>query len=116
MLQIENMTRNTMLMKRGRMADNFLTKFRGLMGVRQLHEGEGLLITHCNSVHTHFMFMPIDIIYVDKNHRIVDLEAEMKTWRIGRTRRNADYVIELPPGVIAHTRCAVGDELRLQKG
>ena len=66
MLQVENLTRQTLLIKQGRVADNFWTKFRGLMGVRQLPEGDGLLITKCDNVHTHFMRMPIDVFYINQ--------------------------------------------------
>ncbi|MEZ4673543.1 MAG: DUF192 domain-containing protein [Caldilineaceae bacterium] len=66
MLRIENLTRNTTVVEQGRVADNFLKKFRGLMGVRHLPQGDGLLIAGCNSVLTHFMRIPIDILYVDK--------------------------------------------------
>lgn len=111
MLRIQNLTRNTTLVEQGRVADNFLSKFRGLMGVRHLPQGDGLLITGCNSVHTHFMRMPIDVLYVDENHRVVGMDAEMATWRIGRTRKGASAVIEVPSGTTTRTQCAVGDQL-----
>lgn len=111
MLRIDNLTRNTTLIEQGRVADNFLTKFRGLMGVRQLPQGSGLLITGCNSVHTHFMRIPIDVLYIDKEDRVVDIDARMATWRIGRTRKAASYVVEVPSGTAEQTGCTVGDQL-----
>ena len=111
MLRVENLTRKTTVVKEGRIAGNFLTKFRGLMGVRHLPEGSGLLITGCNSVHTHFMRIPIDVLYVDESHRVVDLDPQMATWRIGRTRKGATSVIEIPSGTATRTQCAIGDQL-----
>ncbi|MEZ4862557.1 MAG: DUF192 domain-containing protein [Caldilineaceae bacterium] len=111
MLRIDNISQDTTLVDQGRIANNFWTKFRGLMGVRELPQGGGLLITHCNSVHTHFMRIPIDILYVDESHRIVDIDAAMPTWRIGRKRGQATYVVELPSGTALRTGCAVGDQL-----
>jgi uncharacterized protein len=116
MLRIENLTRHTTLVEQGRVADNFLTKFRGLMGVRTLPQGAGLLITGCNSVHTHFMRMPIDVLYVDESHRVVDIDPAMAAWRIGRTRKGAAYVVELPSGTVAQTQCTVGDQLFVSMG
>jgi len=116
MLYIENITRNTVLVERGRIADNFWTKFRGLMGVRHLPAGEGLLIPHCDSVHTHFMRMSIDVLYIDAHNRIVDVDPAMKPWRIGRKRRGAAAVLELPSGVAFQTQSTVGDQLRISKG
>lgn len=116
MLHIENITRNTVLVERGRVADNFWTKFRGLMGVRQLPEGDGLLITKCDNVHTHFMRMSIDVFYVDAHNCIVDIDPAMKTWRIGRRRNTAAFVIETPRGTALRTQSTVGDQLKISIG
>ncbi len=111
MLRIENLTQNTTLVEEGRAATNFLTKLRGLMGVRHLPAGTGLLIADCNSVHTHFMRIPIDVLYIDEQHRVVDMDLEMASWRIGRTRNGAKAVIEVPSGTATRTHCSIGDQL-----
>ncbi|MEZ4725733.1 MAG: DUF192 domain-containing protein [Caldilineaceae bacterium] len=116
MLHIENVTRNTVLVEQGRVANNFWTKFRGLMGVRYLPAGGGLLIPHCDSVHTHFMRMSIDVLYLDIHNRIVDVDPAMKPWRIGRKRRDATAVLEVPSGTALHTQSVIGDQLRISKG
>jgi uncharacterized membrane protein (UPF0127 family) len=116
MLRIHNLTRNTTVVEQGRVADNFVTKFRGLMGVRHLPTGDGLLITGCNSVHTHFMRMPIDVLYIDAHDRVVDIDPQMAAWRIGRPRKVASYVVEVPSGTAERTGCAVGDQLLISLG
>lgn len=116
MLYVENMTRNTVLVEHGRVADNFWTKFRGLMGVRELPEGDGLLITGCDNVDTHFMRMPIDVFYIDDYHHIVDIDPAMQTWRIGRKRNTAAFVIEVPSGTALRTQSTVGDQLKISIG
>lgn len=113
MLRVENLTRQVTLVDRGRVANNFWTRMRGLMGVRQLAPGEGLLIAPCNSIHTHFMRVPIDILYVNGKDQIVAIDAQMPTWRFGRLRRAARYVIELPSGTVTDATGAVGDQLRV---
>lgn len=111
MLYVENTTRNTVLVQHGRVADNFWTKFRGLMGVRHLPPGDGLLIRDCDNVHTHFMRMSIDVLYVDAHHRIVGIDPALKSWRIGRKRPGAAFVIELPSGAAAQS--AIDDQLKI---
>ncbi|MBX3014634.1 MAG: DUF192 domain-containing protein [Caldilineaceae bacterium] len=113
MLYVENLTRNHVLVRQGRVANNFWTKFRGLMGVRQLPAGAGLLIEPCDSIHTHFMRMPIDVLYVNAQHCIVGIDAALQPWRIGRKRAEAAYVLELPSGTAQRTQSAVGDQLKL---
>ena len=52
----------------GRAADTFFTRFKGLIGAPSLTKGEGLLILPCNSIHTHVMRFPIDVLYVSKDN------------------------------------------------
>lgn len=113
MLHVHNITQNVTLVDKGKVADNYLTRLKGLIGVRHLPPGDGLLITPCKDIHTHFMAMPIDVLYVDANNRVVDIDAEMKSWRFGRRRGKARFVIELPSGTVARTGCRIGDELKV---
>jgi uncharacterized membrane protein (UPF0127 family) len=115
-LRIANVTRRVTLIEHGRIADNFWTRLKGLLGVRHLAAGDGLLITPANQVHTHFMSIPVDVLYVDASNVIVGIDLELRPWRIGRLRRGAHSVIELPGGVAQHTASTVGDELSVLIG
>ena len=57
------------------------------------------------------MRMPIDVIYIDDNDRVVDIDPAMAAWRIGRARKSASYVVEVPSGAAERTGCAIGDQL-----
>lgn len=113
MLCIENVTRNSNLVNRGRVADNFWLRFRGLTFVHKLEHGQGLLITQTNSVHTHFMFLPIDILFVSKNNVVIDIVHALKPWRILLPRLKANYVVELPAFAVAKSGTQIGDQLQL---
>jgi hypothetical protein len=113
MLRVKNVTRNTLLIKEGRVADTIWRRLRGLIGVRQMLPGDGILISPCHSIHTHFMSIPIDVLYVDKHHRIVHIDKNMQTWRFGRWHRHAQYVLEVPSGVADQSHAAIGDQLNI---
>ena len=110
-LLVKNATRETVLVSKGRVAKSAWAKFRGLMGSPPLANGEGLLIASSNSIHTHFIRFPIDVLYIDRENRVVAMDENMKPWRIGRIHRTARCVLELPAGVIAATQTQVGDVL-----
>lgn len=112
-LRVENVTRGQALVTAGRVASNMWTRLRGLIGSRPLEAGQGMLISPCQSIHTHFMGFPIDVLYVGVDRQIVALDEAMVPWRFGRTHRKARFVIELPAGVIARTGTQVGDQLKL---
>jgi uncharacterized protein len=114
MLKVKNLTREVTLVRRGRVADNRWTRLKGLIGVRDLPKGDGLLIKPCKGVHCMFMSIPIDVLYVDGDDRVIGVDERMKPWRIGRIYAKGRYVIELPAGTLAQTGTRVGDELRVQ--
>lgn len=115
MLQVENLTRGSRLIEQGRVADNMWTRFKGLMGVRDLPAGAGLLITPCSSVHCMWMAIPIDVVYLDREERVVGIDAALRPWRIGKFYRGAHHVIELPAGTAQRTGTAVGDQLQVRR-
>ncbi len=93
------------------MANNFFTRFKGLMGTRTLPAGGGLWIVPCNSIHMFFMKIPLDVIFLDKNHNVVHLIENIKPWRVSKIVAKAHSVIELPVGTIANSRTIVGDKM-----
>ena len=114
MLHVDNRTQGVVLVDRGKVANNVWTRFKGLIGVRHLPEGDGLAIVPCSGVHCMFMSIPIDVLYVDKEDRVVGLDPNMKPWAVGRPYRGVRYVIELPAGTIARTGTQVGDQLQVR--
>jgi len=111
---IENLTRQTVLVSQCGIADAFFSRFKGLMGVPSLKQGEGLLIVPSNAIHTHFMRFPIDVLYLDRSWKVVGRDENMKPWRMGRVHPGAYSVLELPAGAIAASGTQVGDRLSLQ--
>jgi uncharacterized membrane protein (UPF0127 family) len=113
MLRVENLTHACTVVESGRVANNPWTRFRGLMGVRDLPPGDGMLITPCSSIHCMWMAIPIDVVYCDREGHVVAIDAELKPWRIGRLHRGVHSVIELPAGQAAATGTAPGDRLKI---
>jgi uncharacterized protein len=113
MLRVENQTRKVTLVRHGRMANNMWTRFKGLMGERRLAAGDGMMITPCSSVHCMFMRIPIDVVYVSRDDKVVAIDHTLKPWRIGSMHRGVRYVVELPAGTAARTKTAVGDQLKV---
>ncbi len=113
MLRVEDITQSTVLVERGRMADSFWTRLRGLTFVRDLSPGDGLLLRPANQIHTHFMAIPIDVIYLDADERVLDVDAALAPFKFGRLRRQARAVLELPAGTAAAHGVQPGDQLRV---
>jgi hypothetical protein len=93
-------------------ADNPLTRLRGLLGKRGLGPGEGLLIRPAGSVHTCFMRFPIDVVFLDRDLHVIDVVHELRPWRMAG-RRGARAVLELAAGESRQRRIEAGGYLRL---
>jgi len=83
---------------------------KGLLGRKLLTPGEGMWIVPCESVHTFFMQFPIDLIYLDREHRIRKLRSGVPPWRLSACL-SAHSVLELPAGTINNTNTKPGDKL-----
>ena len=88
-------------------ADSFWTRFRGLMGRKSLKDGEGLLLTHCPSVHCFFMKIPIDAVHLSKDMTVLGVET-LPPWSVGRRIRGTAHILELRAG---GADVAIGDFL-----
>lgn len=108
---LHNLTKRTIVAQDLKVADTFGKRLRGLMGRSELLQGEGLLITPCNSIHTFFMRFPIDVMFIDERRFVVHLIPSLKPNRLSPLVRTARSVVELPAGTITRSRTELGDQL-----
>ncbi len=80
------------IFKKVYLACNFIQRFMGLMGKKDLGASEAMLL-ETGSVHTFFMHFTIDAVYIDENFRILYLE-KLEPWKIGSIKRGVKYVLE----------------------
>ncbi|HJV64139.1 MAG TPA: DUF192 domain-containing protein [Geomonas sp.] len=92
-------------------AATFLSRSKGLLGRQRLSAGEGLLIAPCNGVHTFFMKFPIDVIFLDKENRIIGAREHLPPYRITRVLFSCVRVLELPAGTLTASGTVPGDRL-----
>jgi uncharacterized membrane protein (UPF0127 family) len=112
-IRIVNQTRGQLIADRGELARSFWARGRGLMGRAMLPQGFALVIYPESSIHTFFMRVPIDVLFVGRDHQVVGLREAMPPGRpfAGVAPWRGRYVIELPAGVIAATGTQIGDHL-----
>ena len=87
-----------------------LTRLRGLLGRDGLAENHGLLIRPTWSVHTAFMRFSIDVVFLDRDLRVLEVVADLAPWRVA-SHRGAHSVLELPAGECARVGLVAGDRL-----
>jgi uncharacterized protein len=113
--QAFNRTREAQLATALSVANTHWTRLRGLLGLaaNDFRNGSGLWIVPCHGVHTLGMGFAIDVLYLDREMRVVNVRSDVRPWRFTPVLRQATSVLELPCGTVAATNTAVGDTIEI---
>lgn len=110
-MMVFNLSRTKLLCSQAKFARHFFNRLVGLLGKKEMQEGEGLIIYPCNMVHSLGMKMSIDVLFLNKAHEVVYGMESMTPNKISPCIKDASYVIELPAGLIAQTGTQLGDSI-----
>ena len=113
---VVNTTRDAVLGERIAVAETSWSRMVGLLDKSGLEPGEGLLIIPSQAVQTIGMRFAIDVVFVNRQWRVVHLRPAMVPNRVTGFHWRAHFVLELPAGVVVQSSTAVGDQLRLKEG
>ena len=99
---------------RARIADSFLSRFVGLIGIQHFNFGDGLYFPRCNSVHMWFMRISIDVIFLDRDGNVTSTNTGLNPWRaLPVWDLRARDALELLMGSVARYSLRRGDTLCL---
>lgn len=112
---VYNRTRQTFVATEVVVANTYVRRLIGLLGktARWARPGRGLWITPSCGVHTIGMLFPIDLIFVDKDGRVVSMQEFVRPFRISRVCLKATSVLECPVHTIHRSETEVGDTLEI---
>ncbi len=108
-----NVTRKTVLSDRCHFANTVLKRMVGLLNRRKFARGEGLLLDRCYGVHTFGMRFPIDVLFLDKDLRVIRAVKALPPYRTSIVKK-AVYVLELPVGALEDTHTEEGDQIQIR--
>lgn len=106
---IINQTKNTIISKQ-LVQKTGIEKFIGLIGKERY---EAIIIKTRFGIHTFFLKLPIDLLVIDKNKKVVLLKKGVKPGRIVIWNIKYDTVIELPAGSLEKSKTQKGDLLKI---
>ncbi len=113
-LRVANQTKGQVLADRADIANTSAKRRTGLLKHTGLEPGEGLWIAPCEGVHTFGMKFPIDVLFLNREKKILKALPDMVKGRIAFSLL-AHSVLELPAGTLARTGTAAGDQLEFEK-
>jgi len=107
---IKNTTKKTVIAENCKKRRNILAKTFGLMLKNNITP---LLFIFKKEkiipIHTLLVKKPIDLVYLDRQMKVVDLKQNLLPCRFYTPKARAMYVLELPSGFISKSRTVVGD-------
>jgi len=109
---LKNKRNNKILAKKAKLCKNSFSKALGLMFSKKnqtllfIFKKEKII-----SLHMFFVFYPIDILFLNKNKKVVELKENFKPFRVMIAKKPAKYIIELPQGTIKKTNTLLGDTI-----
>ena len=111
-MTMENQRTGERIAEHVREARNPLSRSVGLLGKKTLPDGEALLIRPCWSIHTWFMRFALDVIFLDRENRVLKVALNMGPWRMAMAK-GAHSVIEMKAGSLTEGDLEPGDQLIL---
>ena len=79
-------------------ANTGATRSIGYLGRTHVDDDEALWFDRCSAVHTLFMRVSIDVVFIDRNGVVLEIAGSVKPWRFWVGRRGASSVLELAAG------------------
>ena len=93
-------------------ARTFLSRLVGLGFRTSFEPGEGLLLVPCNSIHTFWPRMALDVLFLSADFRILEILHGLPPGRVSPLVRSARQVLELPAGQARVEGLEIGMVLR----
>ncbi len=96
-------------------ADSLGARIKGLLGKTGLEDGQGLLIKPCSSIHMFFMKIPLDVLFLTKDSRIIKVVKGLKPWRLCGCLFGGYMVLELKKGTLDVAEDLMNRHIKLSK-
>lgn len=114
---VYNKTRESFVATHAKVADGYFSRLVGLLGTtrRWPCPGKGLWLVPSHGVHTMGMLYALDLIFLDRNHVVVDVEEYVRPYRLSKFSFKAHSILELPVQTLARTDTRVGDQLEISR-
>jgi uncharacterized membrane protein (UPF0127 family) len=114
-----NQTQGTLLCARLSTTRGSLQRMRGLLNRAALENDEGLLfgagpIFPLMWMHTFFMRFAIDIVFLDRNNRIIKIDHALAPWRLSSLVLGAAQAIELAAGAAQRAQATLNDKIVIE--
>ncbi len=101
MMRIYNRTRSKLIAENAVFAVKWQDRLRGMIARRFDDSLDAMFFPRCNAIHTFFMAIPLDVLFVSRDGFVLKKTAGLRPWHPCVACPGAAGVIELPAGSAA---------------
>lgn len=109
-----NVTTGQVVATRARVAEGFVDRVFGFLNRKHIDLEEALWLPRCASIHTMGMREAIDVLFLDREDRVVRVLCNVPSNRLAVFCRGATSVIELGAGALQRSDVLIGDRFSLE--
>jgi len=111
---IRNNTKNTIISRDYKVCKSYWSKALGLMFSFRPRALVMFFVPEQRvSLHMFFVFFPIDVLFLDKKNRVIELRQHLLPFAVYQSSAKCSFVVELPAGSISKSRTEVKDLLHI---
>ncbi|MEO6908822.1 MAG: DUF192 domain-containing protein, partial [Abditibacteriaceae bacterium] len=117
-VSLHNKTQDRIICQNCGVANNPLTRMKGLLGRETLADDEGLLIVPCSSIHMWGMKFALDVIFLTRENVVTDFAENISPGKIYAAKRHhgkAHAALEVAAGTAARNGLQWGDQLEVRE-
>jgi uncharacterized membrane protein (UPF0127 family) len=117
-LRLTNATSGQEIVARCGLANNLLTRGRGLLGRTHLPDDEGILLVPGSSIHMFGMKFSIDAVFLTKDDIVTDFVENLAPGKMHGAKAKAGKpyaTLEVAAGTIARTGLQIGDKIEREE-
>ncbi|MBS3128653.1 DUF192 domain-containing protein [Candidatus Woesearchaeota archaeon] len=108
-MNIKNTTTRKTLAKNVKLCKTWISQSKGLLFKTKT---EPLIFIFKKekkiSLHMFFVFCSIDLIFLDKNKKMIEIKEDLKPFQVYFSKQKAQYLLELPQGTIKASESKLG--------
>ena len=112
-MPVINYSKRTWLVSKVNKAHDFLSRIVGWIGRSKMDPEAALWVNPCWGIHTFGMNFPVDVVFLEKDHRVVAITQNLPVNRFSPLVFRAQSVLVLPAHSISKSRTMMGDFIEI---
>lgn len=113
-MRLRNATTGEIIASEVDRADSIIARMVGLLNRPHIDPEQGLWFSNCGTIHTMGMREPIDVVFLDRENRVMQTLRNVAQNRLAVSCIGAYITVELGNGALDGRDILVGDRLVLE--